>query len=165
MKVRYLIAIIIPLIVICSVYGYCNFKYNDNIKKIDEQVYWLKDNVYNFTNNSNNSNSLENISLMDKFIEANESWTNESSKVKKVEKLINDTKSYTFFDNKKIDHLNKCSEIINSYELYVETRIDSCNTAYNLVKTQGVWGILGMDFVHYDKIYNETQDKINKTII
>ncbi|MDR1820537.1 MAG: hypothetical protein LBR15_09880 [Methanobrevibacter sp.] len=162
-KKKYLILIvIILLIIICSVYGYCDYKYKDNIKEIDNLTYTIKNNVYNYTNNSTD---LENESFLDTVEKANESWTNASMKIKSVKKLINETRSYTFFDNKKINHLNKCSEIIDSFELYTETKIDACNTSYNIVKTQGLLGLLGFDLKHYDKIFNETQDKINKTSI
>jgi hypothetical protein len=51
------------------------------------------------------------------------------------------------------------------HNIRVQAKIELFTTALNIVKTTGLLGLFGIDRNHYDKIFNETQQKINSTSI
>ncbi|GAA5819312.1 MAG: hypothetical protein CfClM3_1307 [Methanobrevibacter sp. CfCl-M3] len=156
------VIIVIAIILIISTYGYSAYKYNENIKEIDNVTYKIKDRYNNFSNNDTDSIP---DSMIDRLSELKDYWINESASLNSTIKKLNETKAYTFFDQKKNDHLNKCSTILDTYNTRVQAKIEVITTALNIVKTTGLLGLFGIDINHYDKIFNETQQKINSTSI
>ncbi|MDR2544733.1 MAG: hypothetical protein LBD03_04175 [Methanobrevibacter sp.] len=67
--------------------------------------------TYNFSNNDTDSTP---DSITDKLNEYKDYWINRSASLNSTIKKLNETKAYTFFDQKKIDHLNKCSTILDT---------------------------------------------------